>query len=173
MPHRATDDKAETTLSATADWIVAVSTATSAVFIGTASLLAVRQLKEAHTGNRLMALARVTDTLIAAPVMEARQWVYKHEHTLKITRLDDLTESDRWQAETVWRAYSRVGLLFDHDLIIDERPVLDMWGLAIERTYEILEPLLTERREGEHPKFARHFSTLYERAKAFNRENPR
>jgi hypothetical protein len=158
-------------LSATADWIVAVSTAASAVFIGTASLLAVRQLKEAHTGNRLMALARVTDTLIASPIMEARQWVYANEHELKTTHLDELTESNRWRAETVWRAYSRVGLLFDHNLIVDERPVLDMWGHAIERTYEILEPLLTERRDGDNPNFAHHFSTLYERSKAFNRRN--
>lgn len=155
-------------MSATTEWIVAGSAAATTVFVGTASLLAVRQLKEAHTGNRLVALARVTDTLIADPIMKARQWVFANADALKATRLSDLAEPDRTRVEAVWRAYDRVGLLFDHDLIIDERPVLDMWGHSIEHTYEILKHLLTERREDGNPDFAHNFSTLYRQAKAFN-----
>jgi hypothetical protein len=151
-------------VSAVTDWIIASSAAVSTAFVGVASVLGVRQLKEAHTGNRLVALARVTDTLIASPIMEARLWVSANASTLETARLADLAETDRTRVEAVWRAYDRVGLLFDHDLIIDERPVLDMWGYSIERTYEILQHLLAERRNsGGNPDFAHNFSTLYDR----------
>lgn len=127
-----------------------------------ATRLGVRQLKEAHTGNRFAALARVTDMLIDPPVMKARRWVSAQQAALETAHFADLAESEQYDLEEVWRAYDRVGLLFDHDLVVDESPVLDMWGYSIERTYEMLEHLLEERRNSRgNPNFAHNFETLY------------
>jgi hypothetical protein len=100
--------------------------------------------------------------LIDPPVMKARRWVSAQETALKTAHFDDLAESEQYTLEEVWRAYGRVGLLFDHDLVIDESPVLDTWGYSIERTYEMLEHLLEERRNSRgNPNFAHNFETLY------------
>lgn len=149
-------------MSAASEWVVAGSAGVSAVCVVIATRLGVRQLKEAHTGNRFAALARVTDMLIAPPVMKARRGVSVHETALEMAHFADLTESEQYDLEEVWRAYDRVGLLFDHDLVVDESPVLDMWGYSIERTYEMLEHLLEERRNSRgNPNFAHNFETLY------------
>jgi hypothetical protein len=149
-------------VSAATEWVVAGSAGVSAVCVVIATRLGVRQLKEAHTGNRFAALARVTDMLIDPPVMKARRWVSAQQTALETAHFADLAESEQYDLEEVWRAYDRVGLLFDHDLVVDESPVLDMWGYSIERTYEMLEHLLEERRNSRgNPNFAHNFETLY------------
>lgn len=149
-------------MSAATEWVVAGSAGVSAVCVVIATRLGVRQLKEAHTGNRFAALARVTDMLIDPPVMKARRWVSAQETALETAHFADLAKSEQYDLEEVWRAYDRVGLLFDHDLVVDESPVLDMWGYSIERTYEMLEHLLEERRNSRgNPNFAHNFETLY------------
>lgn len=133
-------------MSAAAELVVACSAGVSAVCVVIATKAGVRQLKEAHTQNRFAALARVTDMLIDPPVMKARRWVSAQETALETAHFADLAKAEQYELEEVWRAYDRVGLLFDYNLVIDESPVLDMWGYSIERTYEMLERLLQERR---------------------------
>lgn len=149
-------------VSSPTELVVACSAGVSAVCVVIATRAGVRQLKEAHTGNRFAALARVTDMLIDPPVMKARRWVSAHEKALETAHFTDLDEAEQYELEEVWRAYGRVGLLFDHDLVVDESPVLDTWGYSIERTYEMLKHLLEERRNSRgNPNFAHNFETLY------------
>ena len=149
-------------MSVATEWVVAGSAGVSAVCVAIATRLGVRQLKEAHTGNRFAALARVTDMLIDPRVMKARRWVAAHETELETAQLAELDQCEQYELEEVWRAYDRVGLLFDHDLVVDQNPVLDMWGYSIERTYEMLEHLLEERRNSRgNPNLAHNFETLY------------
>lgn len=153
-------------MSAAPELVVAASAGVSAVCVVVATGFGVRQLREAHTANRFVALARVTDMLIDPEVMKARRWVSANARRLKAVHFADLDAPERVHLEEVWRAYDRVGLLFDHDLIIDEGPVLEMWGYSIVRTYELLEHLLIARRTSfGNPKFSRNFESLYNHVK--------
>jgi hypothetical protein len=144
--------------------VVAGAAVLSTGLVGATARLGIRQLKEAHTGNRLVAFNRATDILIDPVVMEARQWVYANASTLEVASYSGLSPAEQHKVEAVWRAYDRIGVLMDHGLLIDDAPVLDMWAVAITRTYHTLEKMLRERRSNDNPAFAHNLDSLNRRA---------
>lgn len=154
-------------MSGTADWLVAGSAVASTCFVGGATLLGIRQLREAHKANRLAALTRVADILRDPPIMKARRWLFANEDRLEGARYDDLDAEETAMVEDVWRAYDQVALLFDYQLLIDEKPVLDMWAISIVRVVQITATLLADRRAKGNPYFVHNLESLRARAEQY------
>lgn len=150
------------------DWVTAISSAISTLFIGLGALFAVRQLRIGNRSNQLQAVIRVTDLVIGNPdrVFEARQWVFANEWWLREATLSELSPENRERIESVWRAWDRVGLLVEYKFV-EPDPILDMWAYSIKRTNKILAPLLEQRRAASSPQFVHYFSELARRAEKY------
>jgi hypothetical protein len=135
--------------------LASIATVLGVVFVISAAMVALRQLKEMTKARHLEAMLQVYEMIGSEAARKNRRFIYTELKSAP----EELTFEERELVEKVIVVYERIGKLVESDLVPRDE-LLEGHCEVILRSWKKLEPYIRHYRKVSSGRHAKHFETL-------------